>query len=386
MDTRQIHITGSQALMLMRAARAGRIVAAQVASMPHVAAPPQLSSLEDLGIADILTWLGVSAEEPLDVLSCSTDTRMRVLGVRAHVLGASLPPNTVLELKQVQHQGHKASDGTREPCDPLHWNPNTRVFVDGPPLALVRVAHRLEQLVAHMRMDDLEAQLRLIALACEFCGSYAREPFDPRGGPCHYDEPGRCDRLISPRELQTALRDLRGVSGLARARRAAAYALDFSGSPMETYVDLGLFLPPRLAGLSLRMPLLNQQIEVPKEVRHRLRHTSLRPDMHWPNQSLLGEYFGDDEHASKRARVEDKNRMQDYATAGYAPVLLMFDDVRNATALNRTAQRLARMLMERGVSGELYRVRRTLREEGFAAKQRVLVKTLLPPVRRYEGA
>ena len=103
----------------------------------------------------------------------------------------------------------------------------------------------------------------------------------------------------------------------------------------------------------------------------------------WPELRTVVEYYGDEEHAGKPARIEDKNRMQDYATAGYAAFPLMFDDVRSAAALGKTIEMLAREFMKRGVSRELYRVRRILRDEDFRACQTTLVATLLPHMLRY---
>lgn len=374
MDGRRIHITGNQALKLMRAARAKQIVMAVPVVDPYDISLSRVSTIDELGIGEIVSWLDVSRNEPLDVLSSSRESRCRISGTHPHIVSTIPPLCAALELKQVSN------------TDALHWDQETRVFIDAPPLALAHAAHCLGEFVSKGSMNELEAQLRLIALACELCGSYARDPLDPRGGTCFFDEPGQCNRFVGPDELRAALHDMQGSNGLVRARKAAAHALDFSGSPMETYLDLGLFLPPRLAGLSLHMPLLNQQLVVTDEVRNRLRHKSLRPDMQWPEQHLLGEYYGDEEHSSKDARIEDKNRVQDYATAGYSPVLLMYDDVKGITQLNATAERLARMLMERGLRNELYRVRRIMRGDGFRAKQNVLAKTLLPPVKRYEEA
>ena len=365
----------------MRAARAGNVVTAARVAEPYVPKPPKLASLDELGIDGLLTWLGVSGDEPLEILACDRESRCRVAGVHSHILSTSLPSECALEVKQLL-----PSAANKGAASPLHWDQETRVFIDAPSLALMHAAQRLERLVKAGKMVDLEAQLRLIALACEFCRSYARDPHNPLSANCHYDERGTCKRFVSPSELQAILLEFGRARGLTRARKAAQHALDHSGSPMETYLDLGLFLPPRLGGLSLRMPLLNQQIEVSDEVRKRLRHKSLRPDMHWPDQHVLGEYFGDKEHANKSARVEDKNRLQDYATTGYAPVLLMYDDVRNATRLNQTAKRFARMLMERGVKNELYRINRILGSKEFKLNQRVLAKALLPPLMRYPEA
>ena len=153
---------------------------------------------------------------------------------------------------------------------------------------------------------------------------------------------------------------------------------------METYVDLALFLPPRLGGLGMPTALLNKQLQASEEMMGKLKHASLRPDIQWPDFNTLAEYLGCEEHASKRARIEDKNRIQDYATAGYASFFLMYDDVSNQNALNKTAEMLANALEERGAVNALKRMRRTFSIKGFYAKQAKLIATLLPPITRYE--
>ena len=153
---------------------------------------------------------------------------------------------------------------------------------------------------------------------------------------------------------------------------------------METYIDMALFLPPRLAGLGMPMPLLNKKLHVSERTHAKLKHSTLRPDIQWPDFNTLAEYLGDREHASKRARIEDKNRGHDYATAGYTSYFLMFDDVKSQTALNETAKMLARTLTEHGAYNELDRLERTLAKKGFHENQATLIKTLLPPVLRYD--
>ena len=132
-------------------------------------------------------------------------------------------------------------------------------------------------------------------------------------------------------------------------------------------------------------PLVNQPLVVSEDTQALLRHGTIRPDLQWPEFRTLVEYLGDEEHASKQARVEDKNRAQDYTTAGYAQFTLMFDDVRTATALNRTALMIARALMNNGKQNELYRIRHLIQDEKFLARQSQLISTLLPPVTRFES-
>ena len=133
----------------------------------------------------------------------------------------------------------------------------------------------------------------------------------------------------------------------------------------------------------MEKPLANKQLRVDKSVRM-LRHDSLRPDFQWPERRTVAEYLGDAEHASKHARIEDKNRLQDYVSAGYRPFFLMFDDVRSVAALNDTAEMLAGEFAKRGKRGEPYRIRRRIREEGFCERQVALVSTLLSPMLRFD--
>ena len=132
-------------------------------------------------------------------------------------------------------------------------------------------------------------------------------------------------------------------------------------------------------------PLVNQHLVIGENTKLLLKHKSIRPDLQWPEYQTLVEYIGDEPHASKKARIEDKDRLQDYATAGYTACSLMFDDVRNATALNRTAEMIARSLMQHGKRNELYRVRHLLKDDKFLSRQSQLIATLLPPVTRYDS-
>lgn len=374
MDTKTLHITGTQALMLHRAAREGRIVRAVPSDVRTVAPPPlRTQSVDELGLTRLVEWLGVTEANPLEVLSPNANSRCRTAFVRDQVISSTLPSGSFLELTT-------ANDAKESVTLPS----NIRVLIDAPPLILANMSQDLTEKIRERKTDEFKARIRLIALGCELCGSYARNPVNPQVERCHYDDAEKCDRFATPDEVRAALADLRGVKGTARARYAAQYILDHSRSPMETYLDLALFLPPRLGGLGVSMALLNKQLHVPEETMYKLKHASLRPDIQWPDFNTLAEYLGCEEHASKKARIEDKNRVQDYATAGYASFFLMYDDVSNQNALNKTAEMLVHALEERGATNALKRMRRAYSLEGFYEKQAKLIATLLPPVTRYD--
>lgn len=407
METTCVHITGSQSIALMRAARAGDVVRAVPTEQTTIEPLPQsLASVRDLGIDDLLDWLNVHPGNPLTVLTSAADKRTHIPGVQVQSLSVALPPGVFLELR----------DGTGEHA--LHLPRNMHVFIDSPALALVQAVRMLdrrmlvagmnnvsgnkgasasgkgapapgggssaldEYTLAQLNQLELKKRIRLIAFASECCGSYARDPKNPHAGQVHFDPPGECGRFATPEQLRQVLAELRGVDGVVLAREVSRYAIDESGSPMETYLNLGLTLPPRLAGLSMAQPLANKQLQYKNKRGILMRHKSIRPDLQWPEFHTLAEYLGDKDHESKGARIEDKNRLQDYLARDYTAFFLMFDDVRNVAALNATAERLAREFAKHGKTYEPYRIKRLIKNDKFHDRQITLVSTLLPPVSR----
>lgn len=359
----------------MRAARKGDVIVAEPTRVGHT--PGEALSVGELlnrGLEPLLLWLGISTTNPLRLLVPDASERRLLNQVATTSFSHALCDNALLELRT-------GNDPEQRVVIPS----SVRVLIDAPPLALTWASANMVKRIRMRTADELEATLRLIELASEFCGSYARNAMDPRTGACFFDKPHHEKPFTHLNELQENLHAMHGANGLRLARKVAGHAIDGSGSPMETYLNLALTLPPRLAGVSMARPLANHQLVVDEDIRPLIDHKSLRPDLQWPDYNTLAEFLGDESHASKSARVEDKNRIKDYVTAQYAPIILMFEDVRNQTALNQTIQAIARELMRNGKRGELYRVSRILEDKSFLARQQTLIKTLLPPITRYDG-
>ena len=269
MDTKTLHITGTHALMLHRAARDGQIVRAVPTDVRTIAPTPlRTQSVDELGLTKLTEWLSVTKENPLHVLSPSADQRYRTPLVHNQVIGHELPSGSFLELTA----GNNAEKSLVPSSD-------IRILIDAPPLILTNMSHELSEMIRKGKMDELEARLRLIALGNELCGSYARDPIEPQAGRCHYDGIGECNRFFTPDEVRTTLGHLSGMNGIFRARYTSQFILDHSGSPMETYIDMALFLPQRLGGLGMPTPLLNKTLKAPKETLDKLKHASIRPDI-----------------------------------------------------------------------------------------------------------
>lgn len=323
----------------------------------------------DLDAPMLMEKLGVDEAHPLTLLVPDFASRRRGKGLHTEVVGVDLPADAFLEVVP----GADPEEGILIP-------EHLRVYIESPALVLVRFSHELGRKVKRGSMSMLEAKIRLLEFTDECCGSYRRDAKRPRTGRITYDLPGNSTNPATADAIRTFLKELHYVDGLQLAREVAKYTADGLGSPMEGYLLHAVSLPPRLGGLSMGDPLVNAQLQVSEAVWKKLKHDSLRPDIQWPDYRVLAEYLGDKEHKSKSARKEDKNRMQDYATAHYSAFPLMFDDVRNADAMNATAERIARELQRRGKAGVLYRVRRHIQDEEFRKRQRTLIKTLLPPV------
>lgn len=376
METTSIHITGSQATQLLRMARKGDIVRA-IPAPRH-----QLEELSksvvyaaDLRAHQLLAVLGISKENPLKILVPSDASRRwadhNSTCLQTQLLSVPIPEESFLELR---------------PGTGLHaavWSDNVRVFIPSPALAIVNGAQTLMAAVKKGVASELWSFLRLLEFIDECCGSYSRDPFNPRTSDAFYDKPGTSSRFSDCGRIASYLQEARGVDGLLLARKAVQFAVDCSGSPMESYIYHGLSLPPRYGGLSLHKPLVNHKLVLGEGEWSSLKHESMRPDFQWPIHRVLAEYLGDKDHASKSARTEDKNRMQDYAITPYTAFPLMYDDVKNANALNQTALMLGREFVKSGLKNEVYRLNRLMRDEGFLGRQRILVGALLPAVARY---
>ncbi len=368
-----IHITGKQATQLLRMARRKvQVVAEPEPDHALTDSDVGVTNLDDLYAGDLFSALNIGASNPLEVLVPSDSSRCWASPAKSHlrtkILSVDLPKGSFLKLSSAP--GDEA----------ILWSKDTEIYIEAPELAIIRCARIQARMALDKEYDDLKAFLRTLEFIDECCGSYARDPFSPRFGEVHYDKPRELSRFTDPAHVKSYLQKASGLDGLRFARKVARYAIDESGSPMETYVNHALTLPPRYAGLSLRQPLANKQLVMSDAQWEQIKHDSLRPDFQWPDYNVLAEYLGEKDHASKSARKEDKNRMQDYTITPYDAFPLMFDDVKNASALNKTALMLARAFERHGSVRQVARLKKLMRTEDFAAQQRILVGTLLPPV------
>ena len=277
---------------------------------------------------------GFDAASPLCLTFFSRESRSQSKLIRPFVSLSALPPGAFLEV-----MGPWGRAGSR-------------VYVESPALALVRMAQVLLPAVRGGQLRRSAALVRLMGLAMEFCGTYARDPLDPLGGPCAYG----VEPLADADSLRRFLLGASGIRGLRFAREASGYALDGSASPAETLLALAMSLPPRLGGAPLPGFAMNEPLELEGDATSLLHHRSMRPDFYWREQRVALEYNGK-VHDSEDGHEEDHFRRQDYATCGIGVVEARSSDVRDTGALERLIKLVALELERRGGDGPSLRKR-----------------------------
>ena len=289
--------------------------------------------------------------------------RSRCSLVRAHSGLSALPDEAYLEV--VTFSG-----------DPLATGPGqvTRVFVEAPGLALASAATGLSGAVAQGRLSGDAALIRLVGLAMELCGIYARDPIEPLSGPVAHD----LDPIGSVAGASGLVGELGGRRGVALARRALALANDGSGSVMETFWYGVFCLPPRLGGAHLMRPLQNVRLEWPEGLVGVVSHERMRPDFYWPEYATACEHQGGD-HADEAALAEDSRRARDYELCHIHYLPLTKQDARTEGAVRALLAQLFQVIAPHADSGFSRKASRIL-GDSTAGARRVLIGQLLPPV------
>lgn len=132
-----------------------------------------------------------------------------------------------------------------------------RRFATVPPDALLKLEDELFVCSPELVFLQLAGSLSLIELIClgyELCGVYPDEGSGRSGVLCR--EP-----LTAASRITGVLSRCPGAYHIAKARRAAAYVIDGSASPMETALCMRLSLPYNLGGYGIPRPSLNYRID-----------------------------------------------------------------------------------------------------------------------------
>lgn len=174
----------------------------------------------------------------------------------------------------------------------------------------------------------------------EFCGRYAR-PVGER------TELGKRDPLTDTESLMRFLHGLHRVPGANAARRATAFVLDGSMSPMETSSVLYLCLPASLGGYGLPLPQMNAVVPVSAKDRAYVGKSYYQCDLYWPEARFAIEYDSNVHHTGAARIADDASRRTDLAYLGIEVATLTQGQVSDRRELDRIARLLAKRLGKR---------------------------------------
>lgn len=252
------------------------------------------------------------------------------------------------------------------------------VFVESPGLAPASAGAVLAAETASGRVSRNSALVRLVGLAMELCGIYARDPVSPLAGTVAHDlEP--IGRVADACALLSALHGWRGV---ARARHALSLANDGSGSVMETLWYALFCLPPRLGGVHLERPLQNEALVWPRGVPELASHELMRPDFYWPRYRTACEYQGGD-HADEASLAEDSRRARDYELCDIHYLPLTKRDSLKEPDVRAVLSQLFEVIAPYEGAAFRRKAQRLLNDPAVRAARRVLMGQLLPPQMRW---
>jgi len=186
----------------------------------------------------------------------------------------------------------------------------------------------------------------LVKLGLELCGTYSGWKLSPGGAhslraenqECTFDIP----QALQARHLRQFLERMAGAHGAAAARRAAAFVLDGSASPMESAVYLLLCLPKRLGGYGLPKPQLNPKLTItnPSGTETIERY----PDLFWKGPNIDIEYNSDRDHSGEWSRYRDSRREVELTVAEVRVLPLTRNQLMDADGFDEFANGLRRML------------------------------------------
>lgn len=184
----------------------------------------------------------------------------------------------------------------------------------------------------HLSLEEL------IALGFELCGTYAVQD----DGTIYNALP-----LTTPEKIGAFLSGVDGISGIARARRAAKFVLAGSASPLETALVMFLTLPYSLGGYGITQPQLNYRIDIPSSLMQVVRSRYFVCDLFWPEASLAIEYDSNLAHAGINRTVHDSMRQSVLTGLDISVVSVTWPQVKDRKAFEQLAHVVARQTHKR---------------------------------------
>ena len=129
---------------------------------------------------------------------------------------------------------------------------------------------------------------RHLMLGHELCGSFSRDPNDPRNGQVALD----LTPVTSKARIAAYMEKASHLHGITAARRTLELLSDNAWSPTESLVATIVSLPIALFGYGLGACALNKRLEMPEQLRWTTDMSSRVPDILFPGVNVGLNYDG----------------------------------------------------------------------------------------------
>lgn len=352
-----ITLTGLNALKVLRMVRRKEVPGASLSRRTNLQLPSPAPKKRWSASAIDLSALGILFDErhPLGIAVPAANKRVRMRSVSNTVYASGLPENSFVDV-------------------------GNGVFISCPELLFVELTNVMDA-PAH------------VLLGLELCGSFARDPNDPRNGTVAFD----LAPVTSAEKIRSYIERCKNVRDLSYAAERAKYVLDNAWSPMEAILATLLRLPIGEYGYDLGELELNRRVEAPEQLRPYVEKTTRVPDILLKGTTVGVNYDGevhfDLEEIARRAAsgedvaaaiddarrkvVDDRRRDRDLLAQGYLVLPATSEDLYQEGDLDKLAGQLIE-LAER-TAGRDYSLQRKVLELKMATgpRQRV-IWSLLP--------
>lgn len=220
--------------------------------------------------------------------------------------------------------------------------------------------------LVYLEMGQQMSPMVQLLLGCELCGTYSRDPRDPRDGEVAFG----LRPVTSPQKIAEFARGCGKIHGAAQSREALPHVLQNAWSPMETLTACLLTLNAGWLGYDLGPVTLNPRIEVDQDA-------TRVPDILFDGTHLGVNYDGS-AHLDERARlVDDKRRTRELLASGYAVLPMTSEDLSQRGGFDAFALQVMDFL-ERDEGRDLRMQRAFLARKRIQKERQELIWSLMP--------
>ena len=191
------------------------------------------------------------------------------------------------------------------------------------------------------RWNNIARFVRAAQVLCDFSGTYRYVP-DKQRGMSDASVVYQTKPMMSPESFLEYVAQMPKSKGVERGRAVAAAAFASCASPMETMMALMLSLPTSMGGFGIPRPEVNWEVPISPDRQHLCSQSAMVGDLCWPEQRVVLEYYGWDEHfgAGPRKVADDAARANSLTALGWTVFHATFDQVNTLEGISLLARQL----------------------------------------------